>query len=646
MAIYNPRRARELEAAARAAEAQRETEARRGQREAQTWQQVLGTVDQLIGLAPQAIGAYETGEAQKVLAGERPLEREKPKDVLEGIAQFISSPFESGVQRRAKAMAGEMAPAELAKLQPLTTQAVQQRLAEGVQPLDTREARKQISPEEFEKRLGKAMPVEAAARGVLERSPALRLLPEREREAMAVGEAQRVQAEQAAAASAAELRQAQLDKLRADAEAKQAAARKETGGVSATRKDLVEAAKGAAFESIASLEKEMNVVGDPDMTGQTISKVRSLAEEAYVARGGDPETNEGQADVNKIVEDAYKKYQKKPFSVKDYDVVQIGVELDSELRELDSLRKKVKFKPTDAQQIRQAIADTEAPFNLDAILKTANDLMLRGEITNDQLVYLRLAAQAKNNMIKAANGGYNVTNSDFTRLTQIVLDPMAPQEVWDGLLTGTLRNANKSAKERFDLISSTVTAPAALAKQVAALELPEIKLSGSQEKSLARSASDAGRVFQDLASYAANVGISALGLDQIIEAGLKSDDSSFRSLAESADAMRQMLLGKSAAPAPAAPAAPTSAAAPAPARQRAQVPSGDIAPELAYRQLKDAGQLEGRRIMLIVTLSNGKTKYYPVADTPAAIESLTAKLKERDPGVKTEAYAGNDAGGM
>jgi len=611
MAIYNPKRARELEAAARLAEAQRQRELAKGQREQRTTEQILGLVEGLIGAAPQVAGAFEQSQAERVLAGDRPLEMPEAKDPLESLGRFL---FEPGIQRRAKAMAQERAPAELAKLQPLTTQAVTQRLAAGDRPLDMPSERKQITREEYEKRLGQAMPVEASARGVLEQSPALSMLPEREQQALAVGETQRVQAEQAAAERQARMDEAKLAEMAAKAT-------KAAGGELPDRKDLRQAAELTTIANASNLEGEINAVGDPTLTGQTFEKVKQLAEQSYAARGGDPSTNEGMADVSSIVAATYKKYRKKDFSPKDYDQVQEALNLNYELNGLNDLRSKVSFEPTQAQQIRQRIAETETILNLDEIMKAANDLQVLGELTSDQVVYLRLAAQAKNSLIKAANDGYNVTNSDFGRLSSIVLDPMAPQEVWDGLLTGTLRNINSSAKQRFDVISSTVTAPASLRARMMELEIPEVALTGGKDKVLKDVPGDIGEVFSNLFTLLGQAGLSATGIDDAINMASNSDNPTLKGAADAAKTVLDMFMGMSKKTDSAAPAAPQTSQQQI--QQMQKLPGSELAPTAPA----PPGQVH-----IKITLPNGMVRY----DT----DTLDRAAKMKEMGKKTGIQVG------
>jgi hypothetical protein len=434
---------RALQAAQQAAEAQRQTEARRGQREAQTWQQVLGTVDQLIGLAPQAIGAYETSEAQKVLAGERPLEREKPKDVLEGIAQFISSPFEGGVQRRAKAMAGEMAPAELAKLQPLTTQAVQHRLTDGVQPLDKREARKQISPEEFEKRISRAMPVDAA-REILERSPALRLLPEREREAMAVGEAQRVQAEQAAAASASAEAERKARLTEADIALKEAKANDiKLKGSNAKAVDMFSAPLASLASELAIAEREGLTSTD---VGRTLSSRRVIIDamdNSLREMGQDPSSPSAQEAKQRALNAALKNIGMKELPPGEVQKLTNLSGTMKNLMTLDALREKAGWNPKKAEIIKQRIAERiRTPIvDIGQLLELATDVQNRALLSADELAFLNFAKVMQNRMALAEFAGTGaVGQKEADRVIPFVLNPWTTDVEWEKDFSIALQN--------------------------------------------------------------------------------------------------------------------------------------------------------------------------------------------------------------
>jgi len=614
MAIYNPKRARELEAAARLAESQRQRELAKGQREQRTTEQILGLVEGLIGAAPQVVGGLQDVQAQQVLAGEKPLPEQKPEtdNILENIGRFITDPFEAGVRQKARTMAAERAPAELAKIRPTLTTAIK-----GVP-----EANKFLMPQD-------QLTEQEVVGKEIERSPVLRLLPEQEREAIGFGETQRVQAEQAAAERQRKLDEAQITKLTAGAT-------RAAGGELPGRKALRQAAELTTIASAANLEGEINAVGDPTLTGQTFEQVKKLAEQAYIQRGGDPTTNEGMADVSSIVTATYKKYRKKDFSPKDYDQVQEALNLNDELNGLNDLRSKVEFSPTQAQQIRQRIAETQTILNIDEIVRLANDLQVLGELTPDQVVYLRLAAQAKNSLIKAANDGYNVTNSDFGRLSSIVLDPMAPQEVWDGLLTGTLKNINSSAKQRFDVISSTVTAPASLRSRMNALEVPEVKLTGTKEKVLKDVPGEIGDVLSNLFTLLGQAGVSATGVDDAINIASNSSDPTLKSAAEAARTMLEMFMGMG--------KKPQKSEAPQTSQQQVQqMQPVQEAEETAYARLKQQGTLKPGMEMFIITNEDGRVSY--IASTDDEIEKLTASARKKYPNITVQKYTGNLAGG-
>ena len=216
MAIYNPKRARELEAAARLAESQRQRELAKGQREQRTTEQILGLVEGLIGAAPQVVGGLQDVQAQQVLAGEKPLPEQKPEtdNILENIGRFITDPFEAGVRQKARAMAQEQKGARLQAAEPLLREAIQK---PGLKPEFAPEAKTLedigFTPKEVAAQLG-ADPREAAMKQLM-RDPALAMLPEREREAAIAGLQQRMTAEQAAAERQAKMDEAEIALMKA-----------------------------------------------------------------------------------------------------------------------------------------------------------------------------------------------------------------------------------------------------------------------------------------------------------------------------------------------------------------------------------------------------------------------------------------------
>ena len=450
MAIYNPRRARELEAAARAAEAQRQTETARGAREAQTWQQVLGTVDQLIGLAPQAIGEMQSAEARKVLAGERPLEQPAPAkdDILGQVGAFIASPFEAGVKERALAGAAKMAPSEVAKLQPLTTQAVQERVAAGDKPLDKPAERKQISPQEFEKRLSQATPVEASARGVLEQSPALRLLPEREQQALAVGETQRVQAEQAAAASEAELRQAQLDKIRAESRFKISQTEAKATKVSPQKRaELAAAIAGDVRASAQKLQQDLAST-DPAVRSAAIDALNdqaSLAAATLRTEDGQPLSPDStivRAAAGEAVADIMKELNLPALNEAAQAQLAVDKETIGKIADLVERRKKVGFNLNQQQIIGRAIADNSGNFlGVPQVLKALQDAGLKASLTAEQSSWLADAMIVKNRLTTQEFKGTGAI-SDFERRSVLpfVLDPFSTEAQFDQRARDTIKD--------------------------------------------------------------------------------------------------------------------------------------------------------------------------------------------------------------
>lgn len=427
MAIYNPRRARELEAAARAAEAQRETEARRGQREAQTWQQVLGTVDQLIGLAPQAIGAYETGQAKQVLAGERPLKPEKPDDILGQIGAFIASPFEGGVQRRAKEMAGKMAPAELEKIRPTLTQAI------GGVP----EANKFLVPKN-------RLTEQEVVQREIQRSPVLSLLPEQQREAIGFGETQRVQAEQAAAASAAEEAQRKARLTEADIALKEAKASDiKLKGSNAKAVDMFSAPLAALASEIAIAEREGLTSTD---AGKTLSS-RRLIIDAMDNRlremGQDPSSPSAQEAKQRALNAAVKGIGMKelpPGEVQ--NLTNLGQTMKN-LMTLDALREKAGWSPQRAEIIKQRIAERlNTPIvNLGPLLELATDVQNRALLSPDELSFLNYAKIMQNRMALAEFAGTGaVGQREADRVMPFVLNPWTTDVEWEKDFSVALQN--------------------------------------------------------------------------------------------------------------------------------------------------------------------------------------------------------------
>ena len=450
MAIYNPRRARELEAAARAAEAQRQTETARGAREARGLERTLGLVDQLIGLAPQAIGEMQSAEARKVLAGERPLEQPAPAkdDILGQVGAFIASPFEAGVKERALAGAAKMAPSEVAKLQPLTTQAVQERVAAGDKPLDKPAERKQISPQEFEKRLSQATPVEASARGVLEQSPALRLLPEREQQALAVGETQRVQAEQAAAASEAELRQAQLDKIRAESRFKISQTEAKATKVSPQKRaELAAAIAGDVRASAQKLQQDLAST-DPAVRSAAIDALNdqaSLAAATLRTEDGQPLSPDStivRAAAGEAVADIMKELNLPALNEAAQAQLAVDKETIGKIADLVERRKKVGFNLEQKQIIGRAIADNSGNFlGVPQVLKALQDAGLKASLTAEQSSWLADAMIVKNRLTTQEFKGTGAI-SDFERRSVLpfVLDPFSTEAQFDQRARDTIKD--------------------------------------------------------------------------------------------------------------------------------------------------------------------------------------------------------------
>lgn len=468
MAIYNPRRARELEAAARLAESQRQRELAKGQREQQALERTLGLVEGLIGQAPKALEAYQAGEAQKILSGERGLERAKPDNILEEIGQFITSPLEPGAKRMAKAAASKMAPAEVAKLQPLTTQAVKGRIAAGPRPLDVPEERKELSKEEFEQRVVQAMPTEATARYVLDESPVLQLLPERERQALAAGETQRVQAEQAAAEREKEL--FELQKKEMNLKISNAEAKKAEKDIKPENVNIV---ADAIYNNVSSF-----AIDNSDDLNSTDETVRSAAfdrlrneAETYLqlnlrdSSGREIPVNSplAQAAVARAMATAMKDVAKDELQPQIIQDIANEANAISSLIELDAERKQVKFNPKEQKVIEQLLVENaNLPLGMDDIIRAYNaaNLRLDPSLDSNKFAWLNKAQVLRQRLITTEfKGTGSIAVQERQAIAPYVLTPWLSDEQWETQFRSQLRNIAKKYSTTTNALSEAYRVP-------------------------------------------------------------------------------------------------------------------------------------------------------------------------------------------
>lgn len=167
-----------LDAAARLGQTQLERERLRGVRDAHTTSAVLQAVNQLLNTGVNVGGQLYQGAsdnlAQDILAGRESFEApEAPSfadDPLAATAAFLGRGVRQDAQRKALTQAQAMAPQRFEQLAPRLVQA---EAAAGPQGFDAPEQRQQITPQEFDQRVGREM-VNAG----IDDDPVLALLPE------------------------------------------------------------------------------------------------------------------------------------------------------------------------------------------------------------------------------------------------------------------------------------------------------------------------------------------------------------------------------------------------------------------------------------------------------------------------------------
>ena len=431
MAIYNPKRARELEAAARLAESQRQRELAKGQREQRTTEQILGLVEGLIGAAPQAAQAFEQSQAERVLAGERPLEMEAAKDPFTGLGRLL---FEPGIKAKAQKMAQERAPAEVAKLRPTV-----KTVAEGVP-----EANKFLMPQD-------QLTKEGAVRKELERSPVLQLLPEREREALAFGEVQAVEAQQAAAERQRKMDEAQLALMEAKKTnlltKKEIASQKVAPG---KIKDIANALVGAVRPDAQPLKESLNS-SDDEIRAQAYDQLDELVD-ARIASMTDAEGNaidpnsiiamSARAEVQKQIA---KELELEPLTETALEKLQSDKDTIEKLANLVERRDQVGFSPKNRQiiaaKLAQAVPDV---LDIGTAIEELRRLGFEGELTSAQKSWFQDAMIMKQRLTTAEFKGTGaISDAERRSIISYVLDPMSTDEDFDQRAYDTIADISK-----------------------------------------------------------------------------------------------------------------------------------------------------------------------------------------------------------
>lgn len=648
MAIYNPKRARELEAAARLADSQRQRELARGQREQKALQQTLGLVESLIGAAPQVVGGLQDVQAQQVLAGEKPLPEQKPKsdDILENISRFITDPFEAGVRQKARAMAQEQKGARLQTAEPLLREAIQK---PGLKPEFAPEAKTLedigFTPKEVAAQLG-ADPREAAMKQLM-RDPALALLPEREREAAIVGLQQRMTAEQAAAATAAEERASKLALEKAKAGSYGLKLEKEGKQID-PKATILEGAVDAVFEEY---KDRLNVAGDSAIVNQAKQELRQKVMQQAAELGMDTQTDIGLAAIEKVYAKKIKEKGLSAYKPKDYEKVRMALNLYEDVKEVDRLRRETKFEISDMEILQEELDALDTPLGLDSIEKVARSIQKRAKFTErGQYLYVRKALELKNTLMKAANDGYNVTNMDAARLAPIVLNPNMRDEEWSASVQDMLRGTAKDAKEIYAEISGVYQAPAVLREKVLSLEVPEkvdvSRLAGMKpmtvgSKDIIRNA------LQGVGDTAVDVAISVIQQMKDQAPELISGVLNQMGLPIAPNVIQQFI-PTTVQPQAAAPQTSQQQVQQQPAAAPTAIPPPqkptDMDPEVFYLEQRQGGNLNpSTQSVLIVDTDKGRFLY--VVDNDK-LQAKQESIKKITPNVGFSVYTGNEAGGL
>ena len=623
---------RALQAAARAAEAQRQTETARGQREARGLERTLGLVDQLIGLAPQAIEGYQAGEVQKILAGERGLEREKPKDddILGQIGAFIASPFEEGVQRKAKMAAGRMAPERLQQVEPLLREAIRK---PGMTPAMTpQEVKKQVTESKavggkFVEPAPRQRAPREAARAELMKDPALALLPQQQQEAAIAGLEQRMAAEQGAAQAAS----AKADLERRKAEADIALKEAEAGdlklkGTQEKAVDLISAPLFEVASSVALSEKEGLTSTDVNRVLESRRNVLQAMDDQLVALGQDPSSPSAQEAKQRALKAALKDTEMPDLPAGEITKLSNLSDTIRNLMTLDALRQKAEWNPKKAQIIKQKIVESfpGTPI-VDAgdLLRLATNTQNRAKLSADELAFLNYANIMQNRMALAEFVGTGaVGEKEANRVMPFVLNPWTTDVEWEKEFSTSLqgiagkfghtvlaqRELNRVPESLVSLardaidFSTTTTRPDAISRAL------------QKSKEIMESPADTTRPTPEQAALDIQKGGRAalgapgevigetIGLEQFLDRVIEANAAD--APPGTVDYLKSLLKKLPAAPAPAAPApaatAPAAPAATAPAEQKVTVrvtaPDGQVKVYSTTRSRLDSSRagIEGR----------------------------------------------------
>ena len=493
VAIYNPKRALELQAAARLAESQRQRELAKAQREQRTTEQILGLVEDLIGAAPQVVGGLQDIQAQQVLAGEKPLPEQKPKsdDILENIGRFITDPFDAGVRQRVTQMAQEQKGARLQAAEPLLREAIQKPGVKqpakfkgepevlGAPYADFGAVKEPGVPYAMEPEV-KFTPREAAMKQLM-RDPALAMLPEREREAAIAGLQQRMTAEQAAAER--EAKKAQMEEKLFGLKEKELKLKISEQEAKKSEKDIkpenVNVVADAIYNNISSFaisnSDDLNST-DEGVRSAAFDKLRNEAETFLQLNLRDSSGRQipvnsplAQAAVARSMATAMKDVAKDKLQPQIIQDIANEANAISSLIELDAERNLVQFSPKEKQVIEQLLVENvNLPLNMDDIARAyaAANLRLDPAQDSNKFAWLNKAQKLRQRLVTAEyKGTGSIAVQERQAIAPYVLTPWLSEEQWDVQFRSQLRDMAKKY--------STTTRALAEAYQVPSEQLKE-----------------------------------------------------------------------------------------------------------------------------------------------------------------------------
>jgi len=664
MAIYNPKRARELEAAARLAESQRQRELAKGQREQRSTEQFLGLVEGLIGAAPQVVGGLQDVQAQQVLAGEKPLPEQKPEtdNILENIGRFITDPFDAGVRQKARAMAQEQKGARLQAAEPLLREAIQKPGVKqpakfkgepevlGAPYADFGAVKEPGVPYAMEPEV-KFTPREAAMKQLM-RDPALAMLPEREREAAIAGLQQRMTAEQAEAERQAKMDEAELDLMRA--KEKNLLTKKEISSQKVNPgkiKNIANALVGAVRADAQTLKETLNS-SDDNLRAEAYDKLDELVDakiSSMVDADGspiDPNSIIAMSARAEVQKQLAKELELEPLTESALEKMQSDKDTIEKLANLVERRSEVGFTAKNRQIIAAKLAEAvPSLLYVDRTMKELNKLGFEGELTPAQKSWFQDAMIMKQRLTTAEFKGTGaISDQERRSIISYVLDPMSTDADFDQRAYDTIADISKKFAGKVNMYRGVnkrmpaewISFADRLDKTIGeGSEQLVIDILSNKPKSAGVPSLDVSE--EGLAAGGATLletpgkMIRGAGGDVIdyISSLIGSADSETAAAASTAlESLKKILPQQPAA-------APTAIPTP-------QKPT-DMDPEVFYLKQRQGGNLNpSTQSVLIVNTDKGRFLYVVNNDE---LEAKQQSIKSITPNVGFSVYSGNDAGG-